>query len=125
MRQKLLITAAVICSAVSSQVIAGETIQVPSTQEIISTCRAPTSPESRSYCIGYVTAIYDTYLVTRHPRSVKPFICIKQPAPTRDQVISDLISWSDKNPEYATGPASKNVLRFFSEQFPCGKSGSK
>ncbi len=122
MRNKLLMTAAVICSAVSTQVIAEEKIQVPSTQEVITTCKTPSSPEARSYCIGYVTAIYDTYLVTRHPRSAKPFICVKQPAPTRDQVISELVSWSDKNPEYATGPASTNVLHFFSERFPCGKA---
>lgn len=122
MKHQFLITTAVICSALSSQVIAEEKIQVPSTQEVVSTCKTPSSPESRSYCVGYVTAIYDTYLVTRHPRTAKPFICVKQPAPTRDQVILELVNWSDKHPEYAAEPASKNVLRFFSERFPCGKS---
>jgi len=121
MKHQLLAVSAVICLVASSQVIAEEKIQVPSMQEVVSTCKTPTSLESRSYCIGYVTATYDTYLVTRRPKMAKPFICIKQPAPTRDQVISELINWSEKHPEFDSQPATGNVLRFFAERFPCGK----
>ena len=121
MKRNLFILMTILCAVASGKAIAGEKIQVPSTQEVISTCKTPASGESRSYCTGYVTAIYDTYLVTRHPKMAKPFICIKQPAPTRDQVISDLINWSDKNPGFATEPAAESVLRFFAERFPCGK----
>jgi len=41
---------------------AQETIKVLSTQELVNTCKLPASPESRSFCVGYITAIYDTYL---------------------------------------------------------------
>ena len=123
MKQKIMIALVVLGSGLFSQgqVQAEEKIRVPSMQELTTTCKTPASEESRSYCIGYVTAVYDTYLVTRHPRMAKPFICVQQPAPTRDQVIKELMMWSDQHPEYANEPASGSVLRFFAQRFPCGK----
>ena len=36
---------------------AQEKIQVLSTQELVNVCKLPASPESRSFCVGYTTAI--------------------------------------------------------------------
>ena len=66
---------------------AQEKVQVLSTQELVNVCKLPASPESRSFCVGYITAIYDTYLATRHPQRAKPYICVKQPAEVQ------LFSW--------------------------------
>jgi hypothetical protein len=82
----------------------------------------PASPESRSYCIGYTTAIYDTYLATRHPQRAKPFICVKQPAPSRDEVIADYVQFiSQTAPMLANDPAAGTVLNFLAMKFPCAK----
>jgi hypothetical protein len=125
MKYKIMVASVVIFSAISGQVLAADKIQVPSVQEVMSTCSTPASPESRSFCIGYVTATYDTYVVTRNPKWNTPNICIRQPAPTRDQVISELVNWSNRHPEYSDEPAAGNVLRFFSERFPCWKIADK
>ncbi len=92
-----------------------------STQELVDVCKLPASPESRSFCIGYATGIYDTYLATRHPTKAKPFICIKQPAPTRDDVIAGYVTWAGQNPQYANQPAADSGLRYLAGRFPCGK----
>jgi hypothetical protein len=107
--------------AFSGLVQAQEKIQVLSTQELVNVCKFPASPDSRSYCIGYTTAIYDTYLATRHPQRAKPFICVKQPAPTRDDVIADFVKFAQGNPQVADKPASGTVLGFLAMRFPCGK----
>jgi hypothetical protein len=125
MKLTLMISSTALCAVFSNQIIAAEKIQVPSVQEVMSTCSTPASPESRSFCIGYVTATYDTYVVTRNPKWNKPNICIRQPAPTRDQVISELVNWANRHPEYSDEPAAGNVLRFFSERFPCWKIANK
>ena len=110
-----------ILGAFSGLVQAQEKVQVLSTQELVNVCKLPASPESRSFCVGYTTATYDAYLATRHPQRAKPFICVKQPAPTRDEVIADFVKFAQANPETADKPAAGTVLGFLATRFPCGK----
>ena len=107
------------CGLAQAQPNAG--VKVLSTQELVNVCKLPASPESRSFCIGYSTAIYDTYLATRHPQRAKPFICVKQPAPSRDEVIADFVKFGQENPQTADKPASGVFLGFLSAKFPCAK----
>ena len=107
--------------AFSGLVQAQEKIQVLSTQELVNVCKLPASPESRSFCIGYSTSVYDTYLVTRHPQRAKPFIFVKQPAPQRDTVIADFVKWTEENPQTADKPAAGVFLGYLTSRFPCGK----
>jgi Rap1a immunity proteins len=101
---------------------ADEKIPVLSAQELVNYCKLPASPESRSYCVGFMTGIYDTYLATRNPKSAKPFICVIQPAPKRDQVIADYVQFiSQTAPMLANDPASGTVLSFLAMKFPCSK----
>lgn len=108
------------CSGIA-QAKTQEKIPVLSTQELVNVCKLPASPESRSFCVGYSTAIYDTYLATRHPQRAKPFICVKQPAPTRDEVIADFVQFAQANPDTADKPAAGTVLGFLAARFPCAK----
>jgi hypothetical protein len=107
--------------AFSAAAQAQEKIPVLSTQELSNVCKTPASPESRSFCVGYVTAIYDTYLATRNPKTSQSNICIKQPAPTRDEVITGYTQWVQANPPAASGPASGTFLRFLTVRFPCAR----
>ena len=118
--KKVLVALAAL-AAFSSLAQAQETVKVLSTQELATTCKLPASPESRSFCIGYSTAIYDTYLVTRHPQRAKPFICIKQPAPQRDVVIAEFVKWASENPQTADKPAAGTFLGFLATRFPCAR----
>ena len=111
----------VVLSAFYGIAQAQEKVPVLSSQELVSACQLPASPESRSFCIGYSTAIYDTYLATRHPQRAKPFICIKQPAPTRDEVISDFVKFVQANTTLTDKPASGTFLGFLAARFPCAR----
>ena len=92
---------------------------------------ALTSEELVTFCQGkdatfvtceiYGQAVYDTYLVTRHPETAKEYICVKQPAPPRKQIIGEYVAWAIANPTYAQQPAADTILRFLAERFPCGK----
>jgi hypothetical protein len=53
-------------TALSGLAQAQETIKVLSTQELANVCKFPASPESRSFCIGFTTSVYETYLDTLH-----------------------------------------------------------
>lgn len=119
MKKTLLLLAAL--GAISGAVQAQEQIKVLSTQELVDTCKMPASPESRSFCIGYTSAIYETYLATRHPQRARPFICVNQPAPKRDDVIADFVKWAGENPQAADKPAAGAALGYLAMRFPCGK----
>jgi hypothetical protein len=119
MKKTLVLLAAL--GAISGVVQAQAQIKVLSTQELVNTCKLPASPESRSFCIGYTSAIYDTYLATRHPQSARPFICVNQPGPKRDDVIADFVKWAGENPQTADKPAAGTALGYLAMRFPCGK----
>ena len=119
MKKTLVVLAAL--GAISGAVQAQEQIKVLSTQELVTTCKLPASPESRSFCVGYTSAIYETYLATRHPQRAKPFICVKQPAPKRDEVIADFVKWAGDHPQTADKPAAGTALGYLAMRFPCGK----
>jgi hypothetical protein len=118
--KKILIALAAL-AAFSGLAQAQETIKVLSTQELANTCKFPASPESRSFCVGFTSAVYETYLATRHPQRAKPFICVKQPAPARDEVIGDFVKFSQSNPQVADKPASGVFLGFLATRFPCAR----
>jgi hypothetical protein len=118
--KKVLVVLATL-AAISGLVQAQETIKVLSTQELANTCKTPASPDSRSFCIGFTTAVYETYLATRHPQRAKPFICVKQPAPARDDVISEFVKFAQANQQVADRPAAGVFLGFMAERFPCAK----
>jgi len=122
--KKVLILLAAL-GAFSSLAQAQEKIQVLSAQELINVCKLPASPESRSFCIGYTTAIYDTYLATRHPQRAKPYICVKQPAPSRDEVIGEFVKFGQANQQTADKPAAGVFLGFLESRFPCAKKSAK
>ena len=118
-----LAAASTICAAAFTfNANADQKIPVLSAQELVNHCKLPASPDSRSYCIGYTTAIYDTYLATRHPQRAKNTICVKQPAPKRDEVIADYVQFiSQTAPMLANDPAAGTFLSFLSMRFPCAK----
>ena len=119
MKKVLVVLAAL--AAISGLAQAQETIKVLSTQELANTCKTPASPESRSFCIGFTTAVYETYLATRHPQRAKPFICVKQPAPARDDVISEFVKFAQANQQVADKPAAGVFLGFLAARFPCAR----
>jgi len=118
---KKILIALTAMAAFSGLAQAQETIKVLSTQELANTCKLPASPESRSFCVGFTSAVYETYLATRHPQRAKPFICVKQPAPARDEVIGDFVKFAQSTPQVADKPASGVFLGFLSTRFPCAR----
>lgn len=93
--------------------------QVMSTEELVGYCKG----DSATFvtCEIYGQAVYDSYLVTRHPKYAKNTICVKQPAPSRKEVIQEYVAWTEAHPMTAKKPAAETILRFLAGRFPCGK----
>lgn len=72
-------------------------------------------------CQIYSQAVYDTYLLTRNPKTAPSKICVKQPAPSRIQVVDEFIAWARANPASGSAPAAESILGFLEGVFPCEK----
>jgi hypothetical protein len=107
----LLMSAATSATAAANQAI--------STEELVRVCEERPGSEQHTYCDAYGQGVYDTYLVTRHPKQAPSFICVVQPAPSRSEVMDRFIEWVKLNPVHHKAPAADSLLRFLSIRFPC------
>lgn len=117
--KKLLFVFMALAVAAPHAARADSNIRVISTRQLADSCKLMTNPEHKAFCIGYFSATYETYLVTRHPQVGKALICHPQAAPRRDDLIASFVKWSDENTQYDAAPAADNVLRFLADRFPC------
>jgi hypothetical protein len=117
MKKQILLIA--LTSAVLGFSTGAQAANMISTQELLQDCKGTNG--TFITCEIYGQAVYDTYLVTRNPKSAPEFICVKQPAPTRKEVIQEYVKWAEANTKYATEPAADTILRFLAGKFPCGK----
>ena len=89
------------------------------TDELLQYCK--TDSTTNVTCQIYGQAVYDTYLATRNPKTAPSKICVKQPAPTRIQVVDEYIAWANADPANGPKPAAETMLRFLEGVFPCKK----
>lgn len=118
--KKLIVAASMAITALGLSTSA-QAANAISTEELMSYCKS-TDSSSFVTCEIYGQAVYDTYLVTRHPKYAPSTICVKQPAQPRKEVIQEYVAWSDANPKQAKVPAAETILRFLASKYPCGKS---
>lgn len=91
-----------------------------STAELLTYCKG--DDNANVTCEIYGQAVYDTYVVYKQHKKGPKFICVKQPAPTRKEVIKEYVTWADANPSFAEQPAADTILRFLGGRFPCSKA---
>ena len=70
-------------------------------------------------CEIYAQAVYDTYRVLVATAELPSIICVKQPAPTRNEVIKEYVTWAKADTQLAKVPAAQTMLRFLTQRFPC------
>lgn len=99
--------------------------QVPkastSTQEYVAMCTKTSDAAAQNFCHGFGQGVYETYLITRHPKKAPPFICAQNSKNTRQDYINGFIKWSASNPKYNQMSAADTILRYLGETLPCKK----
>jgi len=99
--------------------------QVPkaatSTQELVAMCTKTTDVSAQNFCHGFSQGVYETYLVTRHPKRAPAFICADKSTLTRQDYINGFVKWSASNPKFNQLSAADTILRYLAETLPCKK----
>lgn len=104
-------------SAVNAQVPKAST----TTQEFVAMCSKTTDVAAQNFCHGFSQGVYETYLITRHSKRAKPFICAESSKNTRQDYINGFMTWSASNPKFNQISAADTILRYLGETYPCKK----
>jgi hypothetical protein len=94
---------------------AGVTLTAP----YVAMCANTSNVAEQNFCHGFGQGVYDTYLMTRHPKKAPGFVCFSAPGPKRDAVLNQFVTWANQNPQYANMPASDTLLRYLGTTYPC------
>ncbi|MEN9590008.1 MAG: hypothetical protein RLZZ481_1794 [Pseudomonadota bacterium] len=117
MRKKIALLCLTFASAVTFAQQAPST--TTTTEKFVGLCANSTDVAAQNFCHGYGQGVYETYLVTRHPKNAPDFICAQTATLTRQQHIDNFIKWSAAHPQFKQASASDTILRYLGETFPC------
>jgi hypothetical protein len=92
-----------------------------STEAFVQMCANKSDNAAQNFCNGYGQGVYEMYLMTRHPKNAKPFICMDGVALTRQEHIDAFVKWTAANPKYNQLSAADTILRYLGETYPCKK----
>ena len=99
--------------------------QVPkastTTQEYVAMCSKTNDVSAQNFCHGFGQGVFETYLITRHPKKAPAFICADKSKNTRQDYINGFIKWSASNPKLNQLSAADTILRYLGETVPCKK----
>lgn len=84
-----------------------------------------TQPSDQNYvaaihfCHGFANGAYQYYLAIARGAPAQRYVCVTDPAPTRDQVIANYLAWARANPTTMSEPAVESLFRHLAQTFPC------
>ncbi|MBU3568520.1 Rap1a/Tai family immunity protein [Polynucleobacter alcilacus] len=104
-----------------TQYVAAQTV-IPandaSTAAMVELCKNTNDIDAQNFCFGFGEGVYQAYLVNR-PNNAKQAVCFPQQAGSRVMVLEDFLRWNQVNPQYNRERASKTLIRFFTQVYPC------
>ncbi len=89
-----------------------------STKALVELCQNVNDVDAQNFCFGFGEGVYQAYLANRNPK-MKPSICFSSESGTREAILQDFLSWSQRNPQFHQERAAKTLVRFFEAQYPC------
>ena len=112
---------ALLCLTIASATTSAQ--QAPAatttTEKFVGLCANTADTAAQNFCHGYGQGVYETYLVTRHPKSAPSFVCAQNSTLTRQDHINNFMKWSATHPQFKQASASDTILRYLGETFPC------
>lgn len=122
MKFKLATAAACTLFLTATSAIAQVPKAATSTAQLVAMCTKTTDVAAQNFCQGFSQGVYETYLITRHPKKAPNFICVEKSSLTRQDYINNFVTWSGSNPKFNELSASDTLLRYLGETYPCKKA---
>lgn len=71
------------------------------------------------FCQGFANGAWQYYLAVARNDPSSRFVCVSDPAPSRDQVIAAYLTWVRANPAQMSEPAVESIFRYLGTTYPC------
>jgi len=89
---------------------------VRTTQDYVRACTTsqndPLYAAAIGFCHGYAVGAYHYYLAETAAPQGKPFICLPEPPPSRNDILTMFIAWAQQHPEYMGERPVDSLFRF-------------
>ena len=118
--------AAALCTASlapNARATTAQNFMVHTTADLVALCEA--APSDANYvaaihfCQGFAAGAYQYYLALAQNAPNTRFVCIRDPAPSRNQAITAFVAWAHAHPERMSEPAVDSMFRYLGETYPC------
>ena len=79
----------------------------------------PLQPQALHFCHGFVVGAYHYHLKSTGGPEGSGFVCMPDPAPSREQAIGEFVAWLDSHPVQKSEDAVDALFKWAAERFPC------
>ena len=79
----------------------------------------PMHQQALHFCHGYLVGAYHYHVKSTSGVEGANFVCMPDPAPSREQVISEFVAWLDTNPAKLNEDAVDALCEWAAGRFPC------
>lgn len=131
MRQALLVAAALAAvplsastaTAATAKAATVENFQVRTAADLVALCDARPGADNYvaavNFCQGFGVGAFQYYQAQAADDPTSQFVCVPNPAPTRDAVIASFVAWAKAHPQYLSAAAVDTMFRYLGETYPC------
>ena len=96
---------------------------VTKAEDLIDVCSVgpddPNYTAAANFCQGFTVGAWQYYQALMEKPGHKPFVCLPEPSPSRNQLVGEFVTWGKAHPEYASSHATDAMFKFLSEKMPC------
>ena len=100
-----------------------ENFVVSSAGDLAALCSvAPGDPyqqQALHFCHGFVVGAYHYHLKSTGGPEGSGFVCVPDPAPSRDAAIAEFLAWLDEHPAQQQEDAVDALFEWAAARFPC------
>ena len=97
-----------------------EDFVVKTTSDYIGLCETPAGQADYTavidFCRGFADGAYMSVAI-RPPK--ERFVCLPDPPPSRNEVLSAFAAWTRANPDSLSALPAVSILRFLGQAYPC------
>lgn len=95
------------------------------TADYVAVCSTPESDPiyqaAMAFCHGYGVGAFHYYLAVIEAQGKKPFVCLPNPTPPRQEILQGFVAWAGSHPAHVQELPVEALFRYLVEKFPCPK----
>lgn len=110
-------------ASLANAAVEPENFHIRSAADLAALCRVasddPYAQQAVHFCHGYVAGAYHYYLKSTGGSAGSGFVCVPDPAPSRNDAIAAFVAWLDAHPAQQNEDAVDALFFWAASQYPC------